>query len=107
MRTLIIFGLIFLLLALNSEATTPLSLTGSSGKAILTQIASTNITNEVTKSTAERLWNWGQIPMNYELDQSGKLSDISGWDGTAVDEDNLWLVSKIGELGKLNISEYV
>jgi len=107
MRTLIIFGLIFLLLALNSEATTPLSLTGSSGKAILTQIASTNITNEVTKSTAERLWNWGQIPMNYELDQSGKLSDISGWDGTAVDEDNLWLESKIGELGKLNISEYV
>jgi hypothetical protein len=78
MRTLIIFGLIFLLLALNSEATTPLSLTGSSGKAILTQIASTNITNEVTKATAESLWSWGQVPMNYEVNQSGKLSDISG-----------------------------
>jgi len=107
MRTLIILGLILLLLTLNSEATTPLSLTGSGGKAILTQIASTNMTNEVTKATAESLWSWGQVPMNYEVNQSGKLSDISGWDATTGGEDNTWLVSKIGELGKLNISEYV
>ncbi len=107
MRSFIVFGLIFLLLILNSEAATPLSLTGSSGKTILTQIASTNITDEVTKATADGLWNWGKIPMNYELNQSGKLSDISGWDATTGGEDNEWLASKISELGKLNISEYV
>lgn len=107
MRTLIIFGLILLLLTLNSEATTPLSLTGSSGKAILTQITSANITNEVTKATAGSIWSWGQIPMNYAVDQSGKLSDISDWDEDVGDEDNSWLESKKSELGELNLSEYV
>ncbi len=55
MRIFIIFGLILLLLALNSKAATPLSLTGSDGKAILMQIASANVTNEVTKATAGNL----------------------------------------------------
>ena len=107
MRPFIIFGLILLLLTLSSEAATPLSLTGSSGKAILTQIASTNITDDVANATTESLWRWGQVPMNYELNQSGKLSDISGWDDTTGGEDNEWLASKISELGRLNISEYV
>jgi hypothetical protein len=106
MRTLIIFGLILLILALNSEAATPLVLTGSSGKAILTQIASNNVTNEVTKAIPGNLWNWGQVPMNYEVDQSGKLSDISAWDEPAVDEDNLWLESKKNEMEEINLSEY-
>jgi hypothetical protein len=44
--------------------------------------------------------------MNYEVDQSGKLSDISAWDEPAVDEDNLWLESKKNEMEEINLSEY-
>lgn len=109
MKALILFGLVLLIVALNCEATTPLLLTGSSGNAILTQIASDNITNDVTKANASDLWSWGQVPMNYELDQSGKLSDISAWDDPAsvLDEDNLWLESKKSEMEEINLSEYV
>ncbi len=106
MRIFIIFGLILLLLALNSKAATPLSLTGSDGKAILMQIASANVTNEVTKATSGNLWSWGQVPLNYEVDQSGKLFDISAWDGSAEDEDNLWLEFKKNEMDEINLSEY-
>lgn len=101
MRNLIIFCLIVLLLALNCEAAAPVKLSGIGGQTILAQLASTNITTQITKASAGDLWNWGKIPMNYALDGSGKMTELLG-----ADEDNMWLEARLNEIKELNTSEY-
>lgn len=86
MRSLIIFCLAILLLALNCTATAPVQLSGIGGQTILAQVASTNMTTQVTKASSGDLWDWGKIPMNYALNGPGKLLELP-----SADEDNLWL----------------
>jgi hypothetical protein len=62
----------------------------------------TSVTNEVTKATAGDLWSWGKIPMNYALNQSGKLLEFA----SGPDEDNLWLDSRENEINELNMSDF-
>ncbi|MGD0952301.1 MAG: hypothetical protein ABR985_07890 [Methanotrichaceae archaeon] len=105
MRKLIIFWLVLLSLALNCEATAPVQLSGTGGQTILAQVASTNITNQVTKSSDGELWNWGDLPLNKVLDKTGKIFDIANEDGS--DDGNVWLAAKSKELGGLNLSAYI
>jgi hypothetical protein len=93
-------SLIILLLALNCMATATVQLGGDSGKAILTQIASVNVTDQMTKASQGDLWNWGKIPMNYEIDKSGKPIEEA-----STDDDNTWLEA-INSYIPLNTSEY-
>ncbi len=81
-----LLSLIILLLALNCMAIETVQLGGDSGKAILTQVASLNVTNQTTKASQGDLWNWGKIPMNYEIDESGKPIEEA-----ITDDDNIWL----------------
>ena len=80
--------LILLAFALICEAAPPIQLNGSSGQAILSQIAgsvpSTNISTNASDNA--NLWNWGGIPFGYTLSKSGILTDqntlsnvYSGW----------------------------
>ena len=100
MRRLMLLSLIILLLALNCMAIETVQLGGDSGKAILTQVASLNVTNQTTKASQGDLWNWGKIPMNYELDKSGKPIEEA-----STDDDNIWL-EVISSYIPLNTSEY-
>ena len=100
MRKLMLSSLIILLLALNCMATATVQLGGDSGKAILTQIASVNVTDQKTKASQGDLWNWGKIPMNYEIDKSGKPIEEA-----STDDDNTWLEA-INSYIPLNTSEY-
>jgi hypothetical protein len=100
MRKLMLSSLIILLLALNCMATATVQLGGDSGKAILTQIASVNVTDQMTKASQGDLWNWGKIPMNYEIDKSGKPIEEA-----STDDDNTWLEA-INSYIPLNTSEY-
>jgi hypothetical protein len=101
MRKLMLLSLIVLLLALSCMATATVQLGGESGKAILVQVASVNITDQTTKASQGDLWNWGKTPMNYEIDKSGKPIEEA-----SADEDNTWLES-ISSYIPLNTSEYV
>jgi hypothetical protein len=101
MRNLIIFGLVLLLLALNCEATAPVQLSGIGGQTTLTKVASANITTEVTNASANDLWNWGKIPLNYALNNSGMLHEL----GAGPEEDNAWLETRLDEV-ELNTTEY-
>ena len=94
-------SLIILLLALNCMATATVQLGGDSGKAILTQVASVNVTDQTTKASHGDLWNWGKIPMNYAINKSGKLIE-----SPSIDDDNTWLEA-ISSYIPLNTSEYV
>ena len=100
MRKLMLLSLIILLLALNCMAIETVQLGGDSGKAILTQVASLNVTNQTTKATQGDLWNWGKIPMNYQIDKSGKPIEEA-----SADDDNIWLEA-ISSYIPLNTSEY-
>lgn len=95
MRELIIFGLTVLTLALSCQGAEPVHTGQDSGKSILDSLAdnisnmtnissmtnqslnATNITinqtNNTKKEMAGDLWSWGQIPIGYKLDASGKL----------------------------------
>ena len=70
-------------------------------KLFLMQVASVNITDQTTKASQGDLWNWGKIPMNYEIDKSGKPIEEA-----SADEDNTWLEA-ISSYIPLNTSEYV
>lgn len=94
-------SLIILLLAMNCMATATVQLGGDSGKAILEQVASVNVTDQTTKASQGDLWNWGKIPMNYALDKSGKPIEEA-----STDDDNAWLEA-ISSYMPLNTSEYV
>ncbi len=102
MRNLLLFGLILSLLTLNSGAIAPLKLSGIGGQAILAKVASTNMTTEVTKASANDLWNWGKIPMNYEINESGRLHEAA----SGPDEDNAWLETRMDEIKELNTTEF-
>ena len=93
-------SLIILSLALNCMATETVQLGGNNGKAILAQIASVNVTDQMTKASQGDLWNWGKIPMNYEIDKSGKPIEEA-----SADDDNIWLEA-ISSYIPLNTSEY-
>jgi hypothetical protein len=79
--TLMAFGIALMLLALNCEAAEPVQLSGSGGQTILAQVASTNITTQVTKASAD-LWSWGSIPLGNVL-SNGKLVS-TGDEGNAI-----------------------
>ncbi|VVB62800.1 Uncharacterised protein [uncultured archaeon] len=82
MRNLVVYVMILLALAFNSEATAPVQLSGSTGQAILSQIAvpiqanntSANSGQTSNTSTNTNLWNWGSIPVGYTLNKSGLLT---------------------------------
>jgi hypothetical protein len=84
-RTLILLCLALATLSINSMAA-PVQLGGSSGQDILAQVASVNATGELTKASPTDLWNWGKIPYNYALNESGKLYELP-----AIDDENLWI----------------
>jgi len=79
MRDFIIFGLIFLGLALNCLATEPFHIGKDNGMAILNSLAdnasntsnATNISSGQTNNTD--LWSWGEIPVGYKRNESGTL----------------------------------
>lgn len=81
-------------LALNCIAAEPVQLSGIDGQTILSQVASSNITNHVTKASATDLWSWGKIPLNYALNESGKIFELP-----SIDDDNIWRATKSTELG--------
>lgn len=71
---LIIFFLVFLLLACISHAA-PLQLSGNSGRAILGEINLSNSSNETsTANDTEDLWSWGKLPVGHFINDSGKLA---------------------------------
>ncbi len=100
MRNLIMVGIILLLLAFNCEATEPVQLSGIGGQTILTQVASKNLTHQLTAALPGDLWNWGRIPMNYVVNDSGKLVELP-----STYEDNNWLEARLGEV-ELNTTEF-
>lgn len=79
MRDFIIFGLIFLGLALSCLATEPFHIGKDNGMAILNSLAdnasntsnATNISSGQTNNTD--LWSWGEIPLGYKRNESGTL----------------------------------
>ena len=102
MRNLLILsGVISLLLALNSNAA-PVQLSGIGGQTILAIVSDTNITNELTNTTPAALWDWGKIPLGYELNEtSKKIVQMPG----GGDEDNAWLKTRLDEI-ELETNEY-
>ena len=82
MRNLVVFGLVILLLALTCEAMVPVQLTGTSGKDILKQIASTKITTQPTNASSAGLWSWGSVPYG-NIISNGKLVS-TGDDGSTI-----------------------
>ncbi|VVB71064.1 Uncharacterised protein [uncultured archaeon] len=99
MRNLMLLSLIVLSLAMNCMAAAPIHLGGESGKAVLMQVASVNVTSQVAKASQGDLWNWGKTPMNYDIN-SGKPKEQ-----TSYDEYDIWL----GAMNKyipLNVSLY-
>ena len=83
MKNLVIYGLVFFLLALNCMAVSPVQLTGSSGKAVLDSLGvnnssqaealAGNTSNLTGINSLENLWSWGNIPEGYSLNKFGKL----------------------------------
>jgi|WetSurMetagenome_2_1015567.scaffolds.fasta_scaffold1635078_1 hypothetical protein len=98
MKYLMLISLFALSMILNCAAA-PVSLSGDSGKSILMQVSSVNITGQITKASQGDLWSWGKTPMNYEIN-SGKPIEMS-----SEDEDNIWLNSVNGII-PVNISMY-
>lgn len=95
-----LLSLIILSLALNCTATALVQLGDDSGKAILMQIASVNVTNQTTKASQGDLWSWGKMPINHVIDKSGKPVEQA-----STDEDNDWL-GAISSYIPLNTSKY-
>jgi len=82
LKNSIIFGLIFLLLALNCFAA-PLQLSGDIGRSLLGTIAN-NTTNQTNYSNeaAGGLWSWGKAPVGHSINASGELvTNPTGDDG--------------------------
>ncbi len=85
MRNAMICSMILLALALSCGADAQLVLSGADGLAIWDQIA--NPEPPANASTNAGLWDWGEIPLGYTLNQTGKLmpiedeltNDFGGW----------------------------
>ncbi len=103
MRILIISVLILFALACSSQSLEPIQISQESGMTILANFTSisanqsdnganatinqtnqTHINNTINGSTTEStgdtatsLWNWGKIPMGYELNKNGTLIKLA------------------------------
>lgn len=86
LRNLILLSLALSFLAIDCTAIVPVQLGGSSGQSILTQVASVNVTSQLTNASPVDLWSWGKTPYNYILNESGEISEIP-----AIDDDNAWI----------------
>ncbi len=75
MRNLALICLILLALTYICEAASPVQLNGSNGQAILSQIADSMQTINVSKNVSgdADLWNWGSTPLGYSLNDTGLL----------------------------------
>jgi hypothetical protein len=86
LRNLVLLSLALSFLAIDCTASDPVQLGGSSGQAMLTQVASVNVTGELSKASPTDLWNWGKTPYNYALNEKGKLYELP-----TIDDENLWI----------------
>jgi hypothetical protein len=76
MKRLIIFCLILLLFAMNSQALNAIQLSGDNGRAILQKIAANSTTSNQTdqsNNSTDDLWSWGSVPVGHLLNSSGGL----------------------------------
>ncbi len=83
MKDLIVFCVVFLLLAVNCFAA-PLQLSGGTGRSILGTIDSNNSTNQTNSSNGADLWGWGKLPLGYSLNATGKLTANPVYDNGLV-----------------------
>ena len=85
MRNLVVSGLVLFVLALNYGAFAQVDLSGTQGQTILNEMTGSAQTANLSTNTS--LWNWGDNPMGYTLNQSGQLmptqgvlvNDFGGW----------------------------
>ena len=85
MRNLVASGLVLFVLALNYGAFAQVDLSGTQGQTILNEMTGSAQTANISTNTS--LWNWGDNPMGYTLNQSGQLmptqdvlvNDFGGW----------------------------
>lgn len=82
------------------RANEPIQLSGINGQNILAQVASTNMTHQITKASNADLWSWGKIPLNYALNGSERIMELP-----SIDDGDLWLATKSAELG-LEMNKY-
>jgi len=84
MKNIILFGLIFSLVALNCMAESPKKLYGSSGKEVLENVTGVPILNQTANGTIANstwnqtanstmqstggLWGWGSVPEGYSFE---------------------------------------
>ncbi len=86
MRYPVIYGLVLLVLALNSVGREPIYLGEENGRAILESIAnntsnqsSNNIIAVPTGNATKKeggLWSWGTAPAGYRMNESGTLTRL-------------------------------
>lgn len=99
MRYRILFGLFVLSLVMCCACAATVQLGGVDGRAILMQVSSANVTNEVVRASSGDLWSFGKVPMNYAI-ESGRPKELA-----AYDDYDLWLWAANGYM-PLNVSVY-
>ena len=85
MRNMVVSCLVLFVLALNYGAFAQVDLSGTHGQIILNEMTGSAQTANLSTNTS--LWNWGDNPMGYTLNQSGQLmptqnvlvNDFGGW----------------------------
>ena len=95
MRNLVISALIFFALACSCQSMEAIKISQESGMTILANFTSnsanqsdmnvtitqdqTNLTqtNSSNNNAATGLWDWGKIPIGYELDKNGSLTKLT------------------------------
>ena len=81
MRNLVVSGLVLFVLALNYGAFAQVDLSGTHGQIILNEMTGSAQTANLSTNTS--LWNWGNNPMGYTLNQMPTqnvlVNDFGGW----------------------------
>jgi hypothetical protein len=81
MRNLVVSGLVLFVLALNYGAFAQVDLSGTHGQTILNELTGSAQTANLSTNTS--LWNWGNNPMGYTLNQMPTqnvlVNDFGGW----------------------------
>ena len=81
MRNLVASGLVLFVLALNYGAFAQVDLSGTHGQTILNELTGSAQTANLSTNTS--LWNWGNNPMGYTLNQMPTqnvlVNDFGGW----------------------------
>ena len=81
MRNLVVSGLVLFVLALNYGAFAQVDLSGTHGQTILNEMTGSAQTANLSTNTS--LWNWGNNPMGYTLNQMPTqnvlVNDFGGW----------------------------